>query len=142
MGEPWENLGNLSQESGRRATKRGRTTWENLGRTLGTLAENPADVPPREGERWVHLGRTLATFAENPTDLPPREGEPLGRTLGEPWENLGNFSRESSRRATERGRTTWENLKGTLATLARNPADLAPREGEPLGRTVGEPWLP
>ena len=35
LGEPWENLGNLSRESNRRATKRGRTTWENLGRTLG-----------------------------------------------------------------------------------------------------------
>ena len=58
---PWENLGNLSRESSTHATKRTRTAWENLGRNLGTLPENPADVPPREGE-------------------------PLGRTLGEAWE--------------------------------------------------------
>ena len=71
--------------------------------------------------------------------MPPKEGEPSG----EPWENLGNLSRESSRRATKsatkRRRTTWENLGRTLGTLAENPADVAPQEGEPLGRTMGDP---
>ena len=27
-------------------------------------------------------------------------------------------------------------------TLAKHPADLPPGEGEPLGRTLGEPWQP
>ena len=69
---------------------------------------------------WENLARTLATLAENPLDVPPREGEPLGRTLGAPWEKLGNFNRESDRRVTKRGRTDWENL----------------------GRTSGEPRQP
>ena len=48
----------------------------------------------------------------------------------------------TSRRATKRGRSTWENLRGTSGTLAENPADVPPREGEPLGRTLGEPLQP
>ena len=139
MGEPCENLGNLSHESNRAATKSGRITWENLERTSATLAKKPAHVPTGEGEP-LGRRRTSATLAENPADVPPREGESLGRTLrepsepypriqqmchqekenhlGEPWENLGNLSRESGTAATKRGRTTWENL----------------------GRTLGEPW--
>jgi len=56
------------------------------------------------------LGDQPGTLAENPVDVPLREGDPLGRTLGEPTKNL---SRESSRRATKRRSTTWENLGRT-----------------------------
>ena len=53
MGEPWENLGNLSRESGRRATRSRRTTWENLGRSLG----EPEGILGRTlGEPWENLG--------------------------------------------------------------------------------------
>ena len=33
-----------------------------------------------------------------------------------------------------------ENLRRTLATLAKNLTDVPPREAEPLGRTLREPW--
>jgi len=59
------------------------------------------------GEPWENQPGTLA---EIPVDVPLREGDPLGRTLGEP---TGNLNRDSSRRATKRRRTTWENLGRT-----------------------------
>ena len=101
---------------------------------MATLAQNPADAPPREGEPLgrtrENLGNLSPESGRRTTKRENQEGEPIARTR----ENLGNFSPESVRSTTKR-----ENLEGgpgrTLATLAQNPAD----EHQERENHLGEP---